>query len=107
MTATFNSTADYADFADINLTKQSSFPIRFIRVIRGSESLAGMTAIRAVSKSFDQLIISLVAADPKPLEKIAALSGERPIMISDANAPDVLAQRHELERRVTGLSKSS
>jgi len=38
MTEGLNPTADYADVADIFLTGRLGFPIRLIRVIRGSES---------------------------------------------------------------------
>jgi hypothetical protein len=93
-----NSTADYADFTDIFLgSAHNATPVSELacHVRRPRRTFA--------SQSFDQLIVSLVVADPKPFENIAGLSRERAVMITDANTPDVLAQRHELERGVTGI----
>ena len=59
--------------------------------------------IGTASKSFNQLIVGFVAADPKPLEDTATLSRESAIMVPDANPPDVAAQGHELERTMAGI----
>lgn len=51
-------------------------------------------------QSLDQLIVGFVGADPKPLKRISVSSRESAIVISNASAPDVAAQRHEFERRM-------
>src|SRR2546428_7992654 len=91
-------------FACLADEKAEPFWWKIISVIREIRGQSAMIAIRVVSKSFNQLIVSLVPADPVPNKELALERAYGTVVQTDPHRPFPAADLFEVQRRMERFS---